>query len=141
MVEVIRTLSSDRHDRGFGAAAYGAPLIHIHDVERNVFGNAIVVKVWGQMKIAAKEVVFARELKLNTLQILLLTPETGLHWPWTANKWVYHKGEYDNYASIDILSPQTAYQWEADTRTAAALVPATLPADGSIWLNFMALGE
>ena len=141
MVEVIRTLSSDRHDRGFGTAAYGAPLIHIHDVERHVFGNATVVKVWGQMKIAAKEVVFARELKLNTLQVLLLTVETGYHWPWTANKWVYHKGEFDNYASIDILSPQTGYQWDADSRNDPVVVPSTLPADGSIWLNFMALGE
>ncbi len=142
MVEVIRTLSSDRLDRGFGAAAYGAPLIHIHDVERHVFGNGIVVKVWGQMKIAAKEVVFARELKLNTLQVLLLTVETGMHWPFTPQKWVYHKGEFDNYASIDILSPQSAaYQWEAGTRSDGQAVPTVLPADGSIWLNFMALGE
>ncbi len=141
MVEVIRTLSSDRLDRGFGAASYGAPLIHIHDVERNVFGNGIVVKVRGQVKIAAKEVVFARELKLNTLQTLQLTVETGHHWPWTANEWIYHKGEFDNYASIDILSPQTAYQWDADSRNDPTVVPSTLPADGSIWLNFMALGE
>lgn len=142
MVEVIRTLSSDRSDRGFPVASHGAPLIHIHDVERHIFGNGIVVKIWGQMKIAAKEVVFARELKLNTLQVLMLTVESGSHWPWTAQKWVYHKGEFDNYASIDILSPTTdAYQWEAGTRTDALTLPSTLPADGSIWLNFMALGE
>ena len=141
MVEVIRTLSSDRLDRGFSAAAYGAPLIHIHDVERHVYGNGIVVKVWGQMKIAAKEVVFARELKLNTLQVLYLQVHTGHHWPWTANEWVYHKGEFDNYASIDILSPQTAYQWDSDSRNDPTVVPSVLPADGSIWLNFMALGE
>jgi len=141
MVQVVRTTSGARYDRGFGAAAYGAPLIHIHEVERHVFGNSIVVKVWGQMKIAAKEVVFARELKLNTLQVLLLTVETGVHWPWTANKWVYHKGEFDNYASIDILSPQSGYQWEANTRSAVQTLPSSLPADGSIWLNFMALGE
>ena len=140
MVEVIRTNSTDRYTRGFSAAAYGAPLIHIHDIERHVFGNGIVVKVWGQMKIAAKEVVFARELKMNTLQVLLLTVETGHHWPWSANKWVYHKGEFDNYASIDILSPQTGYQFDADSRT-DLVVASELPADGSIWLNFMALGE
>ena len=140
MVEVIRTNSTDRYTRGFSAASFGAPLIHIHDIERHVFGNGIVVKVWGQMKIAAKEVVFARELKLNTLQVLLLTVETGHHWPWTANKWVYHKGEFDNYASIDIISPQTGYQFDPDSRT-DLVVPSELPADGSIWLNFMALGE
>jgi len=141
MVEVIRTTSGARLDRGFPAASRGAPLIHIHDVERNVFGNAIVVKVWGQMKIAAKEIVFARELKLNTLQILLLTVDSGIHWPWSANKWVYHKGEFDNYASIDIVSPRTAFQYEAGTYSNIPVVPSTLPADGSIWLNFMALGE
>jgi len=141
MVEVIRTTSGARADRGFPAASRGAPLIHIHDVERHVFGNATVVKVWGQLKIAAKEIVFARELKLNTLQVLLLTVETGVHWPWTAQKWVYHKGEYDNYASIDILSPRTAYQWEHNTRTSADTLPSNLPSDGSIWLNFVALGE
>lgn len=140
MVEVIRATSGDRSDRGFSAASFGAPLIHIHDVERHIFGNSTVVKIWGQMKIAAKEIVFARELKLNTLQVLLLTVETGHHWPWTANKWVYHKGEFDNYASIDIISPQTGYQFEAGSRT-DLVVPSVLPADGSIWLNFMALGE
>jgi len=141
MVEVVRTTSGARYDRGFGAAAYGAPLIHIHDVERHIFGNSTVVKIWGQLKIAAKEVVFARELKLNTLQVLLLTVETGVHWPFTPQKWVYHKGEFDNYASIDILAPSAAYQYEAGTRSAAQTLPTALPADGSIWLNFMALGE
>jgi len=139
MVEVIRTSSYDRS--AFPAEARGAPLIHIHLVERHVHGNAIAIKVWGEMKIAAKEIVFARELKLNTVQVLLLTVETGIHYPFVAQKWIYHKGEYDNYASIDILGPDTSYQYEAGTSHAAAARPSTLPHDGSIWLNFMALGE
>lgn len=137
MVEVIHRL---RATGDIGAGKYG-PLIHIHDVERHVFGNGIVVKVWGEMKIAAKEVVYARELKLNTIQVLLLTGESSHHYPFTAMKWIYRKGEYDNYASIDIFGPSTAYQYEANAKSSELTAPSTLPHDGSIWLNFMALGE
>jgi len=45
-----------------------APLIHIHRIERTVHGNGIGIKVFGEMLIAAKEFVYARELKLNTIQ-------------------------------------------------------------------------
>ena len=138
MVQVVKTWET----RTEAEAAHGVPLIHIHDVERHIHGNSTVVKVWGEMKIAAKERVYARELKMNTIQVLLLTVETGFHYPFTPVKWIYHKGEYDNYASIDIFGPATAYQYEANTRIQTALdAPATLPHDGSIWLNFMALGE
>ena len=137
MVQVIKGTAADHEDYGGGV-----PLIHIHDVESHVHGNSIVVKVWGELKIAAKEVVFAREMKLNTIQVLLLTVETGHHYPFTPVKWIYHKGEYDNYASIDIFGPATAYQYESNTRISTVLdAPSTLPHDGSIWLNFMALGE
>lgn len=148
MVEVIRTSSSDRLERlpyssgtTVKTEGLGAPLIHIHLVERHIHGNAIAIKIWGEMKIAAKEIVFARELKLNTIQVLLLTTETGLHYPFIPQKWIYHKGEYDNYASIDILAPSAAYQFEAGTSHSSAALPSTLPHDGSIWLNFIALGE
>jgi len=137
MVEVIRTWET----RTETEAGYGVPLIHIHLVERHVHGNAIAIKVWGEMKIAAKERVFARELKLNTIQVLLLTVESGDHYPFTPIKWIYNKGEYDNYASIDILGPYQAYQYEANARSSQMNAPSTLPHDGSIWLNFMALGE
>lgn len=137
MVQVIRTWET----RSAAEAAHGVPLIHIHDVERHIHGNSVVVKIWGEMKIAAKERVYARELKLNTIQVLLLTVETGYHYPFTALKWIYNKGQYDNYASIDILAPQSAYQYEANARSGASAVPSVLPHDGSIWLNFMALGE
>jgi len=116
MVEVIKT------DRG--------PLIHIHYVERTVQGSGIAVKVYGEMKIAAKEVVYARELKLNTIETIYLTPLTGTHTPYIAQAWIYNKGEYDNYASIDVFD-----------HTGTEIVAGSGPEDGSIWLNFIVLGE
>jgi len=108
------------------------PLIHIHHIERVVHGNGVAIKVYGEMKIAAGEYVYARELKLNTLEVLVLTPEveknnsTG----YIVQKHVYHKGEYDNYASIDIYDHDGTFQ-----------SPGRGPVDGSIWLDFIALGE
>ena len=111
---------------------YTGPLVHIHHIERVVHGNSIALKVFGEMKIAAGEYVYARELKLNTLQVLVLTPEVPLNngLGYMAQKYVYHKGEYDNYASIDVYDDASAWQ-----------NPGTGPTDGSIWLNFIALGE
>ena len=127
MVQVVKA------DRG--------PLIHIHYVERTVHGNGIAIKVWGEMKIAAKEYVYARELKLNTIQVLLLTPETGDHHLYTVQKYIYHKGEYDNYASVDIWSA-AGYEMLASGRGQSETpAPNTLPSDGSIWLNFCVIGE
>lgn len=110
------------------------PRIEIHKVERAIHGNGIDIKVYGEMLIASQERVYARELKLNTLEVLVLTvmhggPKTAFL-PW---KYVYHKGEYDNYASIDIL----------DVTHSADAVPGYQynPDNGSIWLNFIAEGE
>ena len=116
MVEVIKA------DRG--------PRVEIHHIERHVHGNGVVVKVWGEMKIAAKEYVYARELGLNTVQVLLLTPDTGVHTLYHPQTYIYNKGEYDNYASVDIFD-------DSGTEITAG----NGPEDGSIWLNFMALGE
>lgn len=128
MVQVIKA------DRG--------PLIHIHFVERAIHGNGIAIKVYGEMKIAAKEIVYARELKLNTLQVLLLTPETGVHYPFHVQKYIYHKGEYGNYASVDIFAWDNYYEMPAGARQGqAGSAPSYLPSDGSLWLNFIALGE
>lgn len=141
MVEVIWGNATEHHDWGGGN-----PLIHIHHIERHIHGNAVVLKVFGEMRIAAKEVVFAKELKMNTIQVLTLTVEQGTHWPINVSKWIHHKGEYDNYASIDIICPYTTNdQYEMRSNT-ATLIPSTarltaLPYDGSIWLNFIALGE
>lgn len=118
MVEIIKA------ERG--------PLIHIHHIERSVHGNSVAIKVYGQMKIAAKEYVYARELKLNTIEVLLLTAETGVHRLYNPQKWIYNKGEYDNYASIDVFD-------DAGNEITAGHTYA--PEDGSIWLNFIALGE
>jgi len=108
------------------------PLVHIHHIERHAGPLGIAVKVFGEMKIAAKEYVYARELKLNTIQTLQLTPHTGVHRGYFVNKWVYSKGEYDNYASVDV------FDYAGNEITAGH---AYAPEDGSIWLDFEALGE
>ena len=109
-----------------------SPLIHIHYIERTIHGNGIAIKVYGEMKIAAGEYVYARELKLNTLEVLVLTPEVEKNNAkgYMAQKYIYNKGEFDNYASIDIYDHDGTFQ-----------APGTGPIDGSIWLNFIALGE
>ena len=124
----------------------GNPLIHIHSIKREVFGNEISLWVAGEMKIAAKEVVFAKELKMNTIQVLVLTPEAADHVPYVVSKWIHHKGEYDNYASIDIFAPTAGYEMRSGTRQDQVPTPTIgasshLPYDGSLWLNFVAVGE
>lgn len=138
MVEVIQGTELEHLPYGGGH-----PLVHVHFVERFVHGNGIAIKIYGEMKIAAKEVVFARELKLNTIQVLLLTPKTGAHYPFHAQKYVYHEGEYGNFASIDIFAWDYAYEMRAgvNENRGAISAPTSLPSDGSIWLDFMALGE
>jgi len=116
VVEIIKA------DRG--------PLIHIHYIDRPVQGRGIAVRVYGKMKIAAKEYVYARELKLNTIEVLVLTPETGTHTGYLVQKWVYNPGEYDNYASVDIFNTD-----------GTEITAGRGPEDGSIWLDFIALGE
>jgi len=106
------------------------PLIHIHYIERVVQGRGIAVKVYGELKIAAKEKVYARELGLNTIQTLHLTPLTGTHTGYLAQTWIYNKGEYDNYASIDVFNTD-----------GTEITAGRGPEDGSIWLTFIALGE
>ena len=117
----------------------GTPLIHIHLVERTIHGNHVAVKTFGEMKIGAKEIVYARELKLKTLQVLLLTPEHGVHQMFVVSKNIYHKGELDNYASIDVFSA-TANELPPSGSISVAIATSG-PTDSSIWLNFMAVGE
>jgi len=127
MVQVIhRARTADDH----GYPGY-SPLIHIHHVERNVFGNGIAIHIYGEMRIAAGEYVYARELKLNTLQVMNLTPEIPRNTlGYMAQKFIYHKGEYDNYGSIDIYDDASVWQGAG-----------TGPSNGSVWLDFEALGE
>jgi len=114
----------------------GTPEIHIHSVERHIHGNGIKIMVHGEIKIAAGEIVYARELKLNTLDVLKLTPEVSrvaagrTPHGYIPQKWIYRKGEYDNFASIDVYDD--AGTWQG---------PGTGPSDGSIWLDFNAKGE
>jgi hypothetical protein len=116
--------------------ATGTPELHVHYVERNVFGNGIGIRVYGELKIAAGEIVYAREMKLNCLQVLLLTTEVSRIGPgrtqhgYIPHKHIYHKSEYDNFASIDVFDD--AGTWQG---------PGTGPTDGSIWLDFEAIGE
>jgi hypothetical protein len=125
----------------------GNPLIHIHSIRREVFGNEISLWVAGEMRIAAKEVVFAKELKLNSIQVLVLTPEAANHVPYIVNKWIYRKGQYDNYASIDIFAPTAGYELRSNngqrTQVPTPTIDASsqLPYDGSLWLNFVAVGD
>jgi hypothetical protein len=140
MVEIYQSNAADHILYGGGN-----PLIHIHSIRREVFGNEIALWVAGEMKIAAKEVVFAKELKLNSIQVLVLTPEAADHVPYIVNKWIYHKGLYDNYASIDIFAPTAGYELRSGSRqqvgTPTIGATSMLPYDGSLWLNFVAVGE
>ena len=134
MVQVIQT-SRPSGDYWWQKVT-GVPLIHIHSVERHVHGNCIKLMVHGEIKIAAGEIVYARELKLNTLEVLKLTPEvirgeTDGTTPYVVNKYIHHKGEYDNFASIDIYD-STDGSWQYGGQG---------PTDGSIWLDFDAKGE
>ena len=140
MVEVYQSNALDHVLYGGGN-----PLIHIHSIRREVFGNEISLWVAGEMKIAAKEVVFAKELKLNSIQVLVLTAEAGDHVPYIPVKWIYRKGQYDNYASIDIFAPTAGYELRSGSRTQVGTptisAQSQLPYDGSLWLNYIAVGE
>jgi hypothetical protein len=125
MVQVVVVKPADH-------VGQGCPQINIHHEYRDIFGDSIAVPVYGEIKIAAGEHVWAYELGLKTLQVLVLTPEID-HRPahaYSAHKYINHKGEYNNYASIDIFDDAAAFQG-----------PGTGPVDGSIWLDFIALGE
>lgn len=135
MVEITTT-----HRATYPASGYinlmvsgqGTPQIHIHHIARDVFGNGIAIRSYGEIKIAAGEFVWSYELGMNTLQVLVLTPELNLNdtQGYMVQKAVWHKGEYDNYASIDIYADDATWQG-----------PGTGPVDGSIWLNYIAVGE
>ena len=130
MVQVINTRDHRvSGDIGYEWGAWG-PIIHIHHVKRDIHGNGIAIHIYGEMRIAAKEVVYARELKLNTIQTLNLTCETRAHTGYSAQKWIHNKGEYDNWASIDI------FDMDGNEQTHGVG-----PDEGSIWLDFEALGE
>jgi hypothetical protein len=125
MVEVVKA------DRG--------PRIEIHGIQRVEHGNGVFIRSFGEMKIAAKEYVYAREFKLNSIETLQLTPHTGDHHLYHAQKYIHNKGEYDNYASVDIFSA-AGYEMLASGRGSEISAATELPEDGSIWLDFDATG-
>ena len=108
-------------------------MVHIHKVDRMVHGNGIDIKVYGELKIAAGEIIYAYELKLNTLEVLCLTPMVYSHQRgYMASKYIVDKSHYDNYATIDV--------WTDDGNHVTP-GSAEAPSDGSIWLDFIAEGE
>lgn len=127
-VATVRPADHSGVNPGLGAC----PQIHIHYDRRDVHGNGTAVTVYGEIKIAAGERIWARELGLKTLQVLVLTPELNLNngLGYMVQKYIRHKGEFNNYASIDVYDDASV--WEG---------PGTGPVDGSIWLDFIALGE
>jgi len=99
MVEVTTSERADAHRPAAGYEALstgqGTPQIHVHHVARDVFGNGIAIRSYGEIKIAAGEYVWAKELLMNTLQVLVLTPEIGTNngLGYMAQKAIWHKGE------------------------------------------------
>lgn len=116
MVEVIK-------------AARG-PRVEIHDIERHIHGNSSFIQSDGQLLIAAKEYVYAYELGLKTIEKLLVTPEAANHTAYIPVVWIYHKGELDNYASVDIFN-------DSGTEITAG----NGPSNGSLWMSFKAVGD
>lgn len=114
------------------AQTKGTPLIHIHYMERVVSGQGIAIKVYGEMKVVSDLKIYAKDLKLNTIETLLLTP-MGSDQAYHVGKYIVNKGEYDNYASVHVFNA-AGNRIDANTYKG----PET---DGSIWLDFEALGE
>ena len=106
--------------------------VDIHFIERTVHGNGIGIKVYGEMLVGGSATtVYAYDLKLNTLEELQLTP-MGIDQPYGHGKYIYNKGLYGNYASIQVFDENNVE------------ISANNPgpeAEGSIWLDFEALGE
>ena len=128
MVEVIITRAVD-HTAAMGS---GNPLVHIYSLERHVHGSGVFGTVYGEMLIASGERIWAHELKANSIEVLVLTPEIDVNngLGYMAQKFIYRKGEYNNYASIDIYDDASVAQTSG-----------TGPVDGSIWLDFVAKVE
>ena len=129
MPEVIITRGSDHTGSSQGG---GNPLIHIYKIERIVQGSGVYGTVYGNMKIAGGERIWAHELKANSIEVLTLTPELNLKnaHGYMAQKYINHPGEFNNYASIDIYDDAATWQSAG-----------TGPVDGSIWLDFVAKCE
>lgn len=106
--------------------------VNIHYIERTVHGNGIGIKVYGELLTYGDRMIKAHELKLNTLEELQLTP-MGSDQAYAANKYILDKGLYGNEASIHVYDESNN---PIDGST--GIGP---EAEGSIWLDFEALGE
>ena len=111
--------------------AAGAPQIHIHFEDRPIHGRGVAHVVYGELKIAAKEYVYAAELNLKCIQTLHLTTMTGTHTLLHPQFWIFpDKLTYNNMASIDIFND-----------LGAEILCGMGPSEGSVWLNFIAVGD
>lgn len=85
------------------------------------------VEVWGEIEVTSPALVHARDLRLKSIQNLLMTvdaqPARGVG-DMFASKYVYSKGQKNNYASI--------YVWDLSDGVQAT---------GSHYINFLAMGE
>lgn len=90
-------------------------------------------EVWGEIEVLAQGrtaagYVYARNLHLKSIENLLLTADTGAGatvYDVFATKQIPNKGRKSNYASI--------FVWDANA--------GTLLSSGSVYLNFLAMGE
>jgi hypothetical protein len=139
MVEVIHIAHVDPNAASTVPGPYSllngktmSPRVEIQAIERLTSGYSNVIKVYGEIKIAARECVLASELKLSTIRMILLTPENtlGNGGEWASKVYIRQKGQMDNWASIDIYD-------SAGVEITAGAGPDT----GSVWLGFLALGE
>jgi hypothetical protein len=141
MVEVIHILHTDPTvlatvPGGYTGNTKMSAKVEIHAMERVRNGYSSFIRVYGEMRIAARECVLASELKLSTINMLMLTPESaagaGTAGTLSSKAFIKQKGQFDNWASIDIYNDAGTYIIAGN---AAALD------NGSVWLQFMALGE
>ena len=105
--------------------------VYIHYIERTVHGNGTGIKVYGELLTYGDMIVYAHELKLNTLEELQLTP-MGSDQAYPHGKYIVDKGKYGNYASIHVYDES----WNPIDETNKGP-----EAEGSIFLDFEALGE
>lgn len=104
--------------------------IKIHYIEK--MPGVETVKSWGTMKVGHCNSIEARSFGLKTLQVAVLTPDNYYNDNQKGSVWVNkhitpEEGQLDNNLTISIYD-------------SAGIHPNTAAA-GSIWCNFVVLGE
>jgi hypothetical protein len=78
-----------------------APTVRIFRLRKE--DNVDFWEVWGNVRIAHGERIWARNIGLKSIDSLLLTPEGGSVDAYFATKWVWYPKRPSNYASIHIF--------------------------------------